>query len=118
MKRVDWDETRLPDGMRRYTGDVKEINSIESVGKITKYYQLHGPGTAWYHDGRVYEGYFREGEYHGDGKLVQTGPNGWEYKGKFFNGAFSRYGFLRTQRLQYRGSFSNGKFHGQVFATN
>ena len=60
-----------------------------------------------------YEGGFKNGEWHGHGKLSYC--DGTEYTGDFYEGNYHGHGILIKAggRVRYEGSFVHGKIHGE-----
>ena len=94
----------------------------------------NGSGRLESEDGRVYEGWFKDGYLWGDGKLIlpdgltYTGqfvrgklngigtlesPDGRRYEGQFRDGVIDGQGILAADDFEYDGEFSLGRFHGQ-----
>ena len=85
---------RLPDGR----AEVEFVNGDRYVGEL-KDNRLTGKGTMWYADGRVYEGAFLNGEWHGKGKATWKG--GGSFGGYWFHN--KRQGFGREIVVNERG---------------
>ena len=71
----------------------------------------NGQGTYALHDGRIYVGEFKSGEYYGQGTL--TNPNGYTYTGKWKDGEKNGRGTeTYSNQDKYTGEFKDGKKHG------
>ena len=74
----------------------------------------NGLGTMKYRDGRSYKGQWKDGLYHGQGKLTSS-QDCQEFEGIFFEGFLHGKGVHRDFKKNiYTGDFKNGKKHGQA----
>ncbi len=99
LRNTHCETLHFPDG-RSYKGQV--TNKMPN-----------GFGSLYDKDGiLIYEGYFKEGEYHGDGKLYCGGILSQEgcYKDGKLEGAGRQYG--EFGQLSFEGAFQQGRFHG------
>ena len=79
---------------------------IDSVSKVP-----YGFGSAYYTNGDIYEGEFKNGYRHGQGKFI--GSNGEIYIGEFFDDEYSGNGdFTDVDGSKYVGEFKNDDFNG------
>ena len=104
-----------------YSGGVDKNGIFQGFGKVRKNSKLvyegkfkdgefHGRGKQIFEDG-VYEGKFKDGEFHGRGKL--TYPAGDIYEGAFKDGQFHGIGKWNSANGDiYEGSWLNSKMHG------
>ena len=77
----------------------------------------NGQGTYALHDGRIYVGEFKSGEYFGQGTL--TNPDGYTYTGKWKDGEKNGRGTeIYSNQDKYTGEFKDGKKHGQGIFTS
>lgn len=91
--------------------------ALVAVGYAVKRYGfsgeiLNGNVTKTLPDGSVYNGQFKDGEFHGKGTL--TSKNGEStYTGEFQDGKANGKGELKTPHLTYTGEFKDYQFHGE-----
>jgi len=62
-------------------------------------------------DGTIYIGQFKNGVFHGHGRLIF--PDGRRYEGEFREGRIEGYGEMSLAVGGYKGEWKDGKFHGQ-----
>merc|ERR1719161_61483 len=79
-----------------------------------------GQGCATWHDGRVYEGGFREGRFHGFGCMEWHTKQGTQmYEGEYINDLKHGQGkFTWADGRIYDGAWYEGRRHGQASFTN
>lgn len=77
---------------------------------------FHGYGRLIYRNGDYYEGFFKNGQRNGQGEYVSYDRN-LVYIGGFFNNEYDGYGDLKNNRVGepflYTGPFKGGKMEGK-----
>ena len=97
------------DGEREGQGWWKDSGGVYEGG--FRQGEFHGLGKVTLTNGEIYEGEWKDGKRHGKGHVIYE--NGNEYKGDFVDGKKDGQGWWKDSDGVYEGGFSQGKFHGK-----
>lgn len=88
------------------------INVWGAASSTQDSYSENGFGTASLPDGSIYEGYFRDGLFHGQG--TRTWKDGHKYEGEYKDGLPHGHGVETwSDGTRYEGEFLDGEIHGK-----
>mmetsp|Transcript_8477 Transcript_8477/g.24350 ORF Transcript_8477/g.24350 Transcript_8477/m.24350 type:complete len:317 (-) Transcript_8477:237-1187(-) len=98
----------------QFNGHGTYISSETTVTGMWVDGQLHGYARQTWQDGRLYEGEFRRGMFHGNGRMVWNHPRGrMVYEGEYFEDKKHGHGkFTWPSGRSYEGQWVNGKREG------
>ena len=114
--------TRAPSSTMTFTGSVRPLPAGSAPFVHTDAHMLRlcshllllsspTPGTIASHDGSIYQGQFRHGQYHGVGSLRTIGEEEYDERGVDAGGDGGK-GKGSKMESVYTGDFSEGLFHG------
>jgi hypothetical protein len=76
-----------------------------------KNHKFEGEGTLIKRGFYTYEGQFRDNLKDGKGRIIFQGGD--EFEGEFKRGKFEGFGVFKSKSHQYEGEFKNGEYHGK-----